>query len=292
MSGIYDYFYDELMKIAGEVDKDALKKLMPSLRGGDIVSFKQHAADKTNLKDLAMTTGLSKTISEVTGSPYSHTAMIDSIEPPSAGFPDGRVKLIHNFEQGKSKAVAHQYLDELADSTSFNFKRPRVAKHVSDKAVESARKQVGKAAYSKADLLTMAPQEAARNYLGKDSKATKAVRKATGLVSKAKNMQLKCDPNTGVCSFLPVSSYGEALGGKAKALKHLVGEGFDHTGNTSVSPAMLAQSLHMDEIGDYSPKNLNKSVRKQAVTLAKNEAADFIKEKGRRVIRKLRKLKR
>jgi hypothetical protein len=279
-SAMYHSFRDELEKIAGEIDHDALSELSKKLRKGDIVSFKQHAADKKTLKDLAMTKALSGPIAKITGSPYSHTGLIDSIDPDT-----GRIKLIHNFEQGGAQGVAHQYLDELADSSSFKFSRPRVSEDVAGRAVDAARSAIGDGKYSRSDLVSMAPQEAVRRLSGENSLPSRVAAAVTGLQSNVMKGK-DCDPATGICSFLPVHAYGEAMGGaKDNAMRSLVGD-VKYTGSTSVSPAMLASSDVMDHIGDYTPKNLNPSVSGQAAKLGLDAVKDRLGRFGKRVLRR------
>lgn len=259
-------FYDEMMKIAGEIDEDAFKQMAKKVRRGDIVSYMQHAADKENLKDLAMTGLVSTPISKGSGSPYSHTGMVSQV------LPDGRIEVFDNFEGATGKGVRRSYLNDTANSTSFHIRRPRVAPYVASTAADAAEAAIGQSAYSKADLLSMAPQELARNVLGKDSKVTKAVRKATGVGSRLRGAAQQCDPATGVCSFLPIHSYGEAMGDKKKATNLLLGSGLKYEGPTTASPAMLQASDAMDEIFDYSPRNLNRSAIKQGIELLREGA--------------------
>jgi hypothetical protein len=269
-------FYDEMMKIAGEIDEDAFKRMGQKVRRGDIVSYMQHAADKESLKELAMTGALSAPISKATGSPYSHTGIVSRV------LPDGRIEMLDNYEGASGKGVRRSYLNDTADSTSFNIRRPRVAPYVSSAAADAAEAAIGHSDYSKADLITMGPQEVSRNVLGKDSKITKAIRGATGLGSRLKNVAQDCDPATGVCSFLPIHSYGTAMGGKQEATDLLLGSGLKYRGPTTASPAMLQASDAMDEIFHYSPKNRNKSALKQGVKLLREEGASRLKKLFRR----------
>jgi hypothetical protein len=275
-TAMWESFRDELIKIAGDVDKDALNALGKKVRRGDIVNYMQHPADKTNLKDLAMTAGVSGPISKVTGSPYSHTAMISQV------MPDGRIEIIDNFEGATGKGVRKAFLNDVADSTSFHVRRPRVAPYVSSAAADAAEAAIGNSSYSKADLLSMAPQEAARNLFGEKNKVTKAARGLTGLQSTARNVVQNCDPATGVCSFLPIHAYGEVMGGKQKATETLLGSGTKYVGKTTASPAMLQASDAMDEIFSYSPKNRNKSALKQGVKLLSEEGTSRLKKLFRR----------
>lgn len=261
-------FFDELEKIAADIDQAKLKELAGTLRPGDIVSFSPHAADQKSLKDLAMTSALSGAIRKATGSPYSHTAMIDSIDPDT-----GRIKIIHNYEQGKASGVSHAYLDEFADTTSFKFTRPRVSQDVAARAVEHARSAIGGSKYSKRDLIGMAPQEVVRNLRGQNAPVARVASAVTGLGSAAgAKLRKSCDPATGVCSYLPVHAYGQALGSEHDAARLLAGD-VDYTGRTSVSPKMLAMSDELDHVGDYVPMNLNASVRGQAKKLLRDGAA-------------------
>ena len=273
---VLNAFYDEMMKLAGEIDEDAFKQLSKKVRMGDIVSYMQHAADQENLKDLAMTGLVSGPISKGTGSPYSHTGMVSRV------LPDGRIEVLDNYEGAAGKGVRRSYLNDVADSTSFHVRRPRVAPYVASAAADAAEAAIGHSDYSKADLLSMAPQEIARSVLGKDSKVTKAVRKATGLGARLRGAAQQCDPATGVCSFLPIHSYGEAMGGKQKATDLLLGSGLKYEGPTTASPAMLQASDAMDEIFSYSPKNRNKSALKQGVKLLREEAGSRLKKLIRR----------
>jgi hypothetical protein len=273
---ILDAFYDELVKIAGEIDEDAFDKMRKQVRRGDIVNYMQHAADKNDLKSLAMTAGVSGPISQATGSPYSHTGIVSRV------LPDGRIEVLDNFEGASGKGVRRSYLNDTADSTSFHVRRPRVMPNVASAAADAAEAAIGSSDYSKTDLLTMGPQEIARNVLGKDSKVTKAVRRATGLQSRLRNAVESCDPATGVCSFLPIHAYGEAMGGKQKATDLLLGTGTQYMGKTTASPAMLQASDAMDEIFSYAPKNKNKSVLRQGAKLLREEGAARLKKLFRR----------
>ena len=123
----------------------------------------------------------------------------------------------------------------------------------------------------------MGPQELARNVLGKDSKITQGLQRATSASSNLRNLVQNCDPATGVCSYLPVHSYGEALGDKEKATRLLLGEGAKYTGPTNVSPAALQASEEMDEIFSYSPKNRNTSALKQGISLVRQGVEDRLK---------------
>lgn len=278
-TAMWHAFCEELDKLAGVANLEELKRMQEKVRPGDIVSFRQHAADKTNLKDLALTAGLSKPISALTGSPYSHTAMIDSIDPEKG------IKLIENYEGSTNKGVGHRWLNDMADSTTFKFTRPAgYSAAEAQQAVDHARAAVGNSDYSKFDLLAMGAQEATGKVLGKDSKVGKAVGGVTALGSNAKNMAQNCDAATGVCSFLPVHAYGKVRGGTTEATKNLVGESFKHKGATNVTPAMLAE--FGDHIGDVSPLARNKSVLEQAAWLG----ADAVEEKARATAGKARRV--
>lgn len=269
-------FEDEMMKIAGEIDEDAFKRMSQQVRRGDIVSYMQHGADKENLKDLAMTSLVSKPISKVTGSPYSHTGIVSQV------LPDGRIEVFDNFEGAAGRGVRRSYLNDTATSTSFNIKRPRVAPYVASAAADAAEAAIGNSDYSKADLLSMVPQELSRNVTGNDSKASKAVRRVTGLGSRIRGAAQRCDPATGVCSYLPIHAYGEAMGDKQKATTTLLGSGLKYEGPTTASPAMLQASDAMDSIFDYSPKNRNTSAVTQGAKLLRDEGVSRLKKLLRR----------
>ena len=266
-------FEDEMIKIAGEKDEEAFKRMAQKVRRGDIVSYMQHAADKEDLKELALTGFVSTPISKGTGSPYSHTGIVSRV------LPDGRIEVFDNYEGSEGKGVRRSYLDDVADSTSFHIRRPRVDAATAAKAADAAEAAIGHSEYSKGDLVSMAPQEITRNIFGEDSKLTKAVRKATG---KIRGVKKACDPATGVCSFLPIHSYGEVLGGNQDATELLLGSGLKYEGPTTASPAMLQASDAMDEIASYSPKNQNKSAVMQGVKLLGDEATSRIKKLFRR----------
>lgn len=260
-------FSEELIKLAGEMNKAEIKRLQEMVRPGDIVSFRQHAADKTDLKDLLLTGGISAPISKVTGSPFSHTAMVDSIDPEKG------IKLIENYEGSTSRGVGHRWLNDMADSTTFRVTRPKgYTAEEAQQAVEHARQAIGSSDYSKFDLFAMGPQEAARNILGEDSRTAKAVAAVTGAASNTKNVAQSCDPSTGVCSFLPVHSYGKVRGGSQEAVDNLVGPGTKFRGATTVSPARLAEAGEL--IGEVSPLNQNKSVLRQGAKLTGEAAMD------------------
>ena len=266
-TAMWQAFSEELIKLAGEKNVSELKRLQGLVRPGDIVSFKQHAADKTNLKDLALTAGLSSPISKVTGSPYSHTAMVDSIDPEKG------IRLIENYEGSTNKGVGHRWLNDMADSTTFKVTRPKgYTADEAQQAVEHARQAIGKSDYSKFDLLAMGPQEAARNVLGEESRTAKAVAAVTGAASNTKSVVKNCDPATGVCSFLPVHSYGKVRGGAQEAVDNLVGSGTKFRGATTISPARLAEAGEL--IGEVSPLNQNKSVLRQGAKLTGEAAVD------------------
>ena len=254
-----------MTKCAGELDEKALASFGEKIRPGDIVNFEPKLKDKLgdSVSKGAVSGVISGTIGKMTGSPESHTAMVHSVDPKT-----GKIKIIHNYEQGDVKKIQIADLDDFAHDTTFRAYRPKgVSAEQGQQAVDNAVASMNRnVAYPKGNLLAMGPQELLKSKLP-DSKVTQATKRLTGAVTNLQNKN--CDPATGVCSYLPVHSYRGILGEDDLEVANAMGANLNkkHRYSRSIPSAMspgdyrrAGQEGLMDILGEYNPKNLDPSI--------------------------------
>lgn len=258
--------YTELQKIAGDTDWGQLKQLSQNLRPGDVVNFETlfpEIAREQGLREAMKSKALSGTISRVTGTPQSHTAIVGHVDPET-----GRLTLVHNYEQGK-KITVHQVtpenFDEFTRSRKLHFYRPAGAtpEHgmaAARRAFEAAGRE---APYSKADLL-LGGLRAGMESAHASSRIPGASRLGglgTSLIDNASSIgRTNADPAAGFCSHLVSHAWSEPLGSE-----HAAQSLFGHapTAGTasrlSVTPASIAEAAadgRLQHLGTYTPKNI------------------------------------
>ena len=259
-------FCTELQKTAGDTDWDQLKQLSQNLRPGDVVNFETlfpEIAREHGLREALKSKAISGTISKVTRTPQSHTALVSQVDPET-----GRLTLVHNYEQG-AKATVHQVSPEdfetFTRSRKLHFYRPSGATpehglEAAAKALEAAKRE---APYSKADLLLGAIREGtegARLETRVPGASTLGAVGTSLIDGVSGSGRSSCDPAAGVCSHLVAHSWGDTVGGEREA-QRLFGEvpTSGTVSRLSVTPASIAEAAvdgRLQHLGTYSPKNI------------------------------------
>lgn len=232
------------IKHAGTKDPRALAEFGQRLQPGDVVQFQAHAGDvaEQSLRKGLAHSLISTPIQKVTGSPQHHTALFAGVDPET-----GKLKIIHNYEQGNRARITHDYLDNYAHQTSFHAYRPRGATPEigAAAAARAAELAAGPSAYSKTNLVA-----AGLRGVGDHIPFTTGKQVAQGL---AGTLATHCDPSTGICSALPVDAYTPAVG-RQRAVEMMVGHGVpSHQEAIAATPASISKSLHMEPLGQYHP---------------------------------------
>lgn len=231
-------------KTAGRVDPRALAAFGQQLQPGDVVQFQTHAGDvaQQSLRKGLMHGAISTPIQKLTGSPQHHTALFAGVDPET-----GRLKIIHNYEQGNKTKIVQDYLDNYAHQTSFHAYRPK-----------GLTPEMGAAAAARAAELAAGPSSYAKNNLlaaGVRALGEKApVAPVKPLASSvAARMATHCDPTTGICSALPVDAYTPVVG-REKAVEMMVGRSVPKQLEAiAATPASISSSPHMSAVGQYHP---------------------------------------
>jgi hypothetical protein len=247
--------FDAFLKTAGQVNEEQLKKLMESVRPGDIVNTHTRLGDVAEIHGIrkAISDGLiSKSIAKITGSPETHTALVSSVNP------NGTLNLIHNTPFSKVHQMAPKDFLDLVKTTNFSVYRPSGATEAqgmqaATRAVQSAARSTSR--YSIPDLGLSLAREAAE-------KATKAVPAAkSGLaivdgISAVRRALPGCDPASGYCSHLATHAWGGPLG---NAAQKIMGSTPLYTNSSiSVTPASIQRAAaagRLMQVGSYAPKN-------------------------------------
>jgi len=272
-SGSLSSFYDELLKIAGELDVAAMERFTKGLRPGDLIQFEAQAPDvmRASLRRGTAHQLISKPIQTVTGSPQHHTAMYVGTDPKT-----GQHLIAHSYEQGGRAGVVIEPVDKYGRSVKLHALRPSgVTPQQAASAAEEAKVMAFKpTSYSTRNLLGAGVYELGEKApRGRMSGALK--RMGSMVVGRV------CDPGTGICSQLPTDAYSRVLG-KVQAVRQLVGEGVSSPeAHVGITPGRLARSPTMQSLGTYAPakpeastiraaggrlKDLMKSVAKKVVT--------------------------
>ena len=232
------------VKLSGQADPRALAEFGKRLQPGDVVQFQTHGGDvaEQSMRKGLMHAAISTPIQKVTGSPQHHTAMFAGIDPQT-----GKLKIIHNYEQGDKTQITHGHLDDYAHQTSFHAYRPK-----------GITPEMGAAAAGRAAELAAGPSSYAKNNLvaagvrGVGQKIPFSMGKnvSAGI---AASMATHCDPRTGICSALPVDAYTPVVG-RQRAVEMMVGHGVpQHQEALAATPASISKSPHMDPLGQYHP---------------------------------------
>lgn len=231
-------------KTAGRIDPRSLAAFGQQLQPGDVVQFQTHAGDvaQQSLRKGLMHGAISTPIQKLTGSPQHHTALFAGVDPDT-----GKLKIIHNYEQGNKAKIVQDYLDNYAHQTSFHAYRPH-----------GVTPEMGAAAAARASELAAGPSSYAKNNLlaaGVRAVSEKAPAPTVGAAGRrlAATMATHCDPTTGICSALPVDAYTPVVG-REKAVEMMVGHQVPrHQEAIAATPASISRSRHMSPIGQYHP---------------------------------------
>jgi hypothetical protein len=245
--------FDELEKIAGKVDPRALAALQAQLRPGDVINFEAHRNDsiRKSLRGGAMTGAISTPIQSITGSPDNHTAIYHGVDPAS-----GRMRIVHNYEQGGKNGTQFAYLDDFADTNSLHAYRPQNATPEMAQAAAARAGDIAAAGgthYSKRNLVGAGVNQIAENpTVGKFPGFRGVLKRVAGAVGE------RCDPGTSICSALPVDAYQGSMG-QEKALETFTGRPAaqipDRFRALATTPGSIRSSPHMQAIGHYKPMN-------------------------------------
>lgn len=266
-SGLKTATINLLMKFAGDVDVEALKRLEQSIRAGDILQF---AAQPSDVARGSIRKGLSHQlistpIQKATGSPEHHTAIYVGKDPKT-----GKMMLAHNFEQAGKSGVTVEPVERYGRSVKLTAYRPAgVTPEQAAAAAEEAKALAasGQTAYSKRNLVGAGLQTAAGKQEGRVGQALSRAAKVVGK---------SCDPGTGICSHLPVDVYGKHLG-REKALEMFAGKQVaPELGHVAVTPATISESRALQRVGEYSPKNLERSMRSAVTARAREKAVGLL----------------
>jgi len=257
-----------LMKFAGELDIDALNRLEQSIRAGDILQFNAQGADvaRGSIRQGLSHQLLSTPIQKATGSPDHHTAVYVGKDPKT-----GKMMLVHNFEQSGKSGLTMEPVDKYGKTVKLTAYRPHgVTPEQALAAAEDAKAMAagGQTSYSKRNLVGAGLQTAGEKVEGRAGAALKRV--GSQVVGKA------CKPGTGICSHLPVDVYGKQLG-QERALEMFAGKKVPlEMGHTSVTPASISGSKAMQRVGEYSPRNLETSMRSAMGARAREKATSLL----------------
>lgn len=255
ISGAYSNHYARgalhaLTKLAGTVDRNALKEFVAPLRHGDIINFSANTGDvfENSLVRGAKHLAISEPIRAITGSPEHHTAMYAGIHPKT-----GEPMLLHNFEQGGA-GIQYEPLSQYADRTNFTAYR---VPGVSDK---DAAKSLGKAFSAMRTGNTTYPTHNAAAAAG--PAIAKRLEKAipvggrvagAGLNAASALVGRNCPPGSALCSVLPAESYGQIIG-RDQANKIFTGKQVPaYRQDWSVSPGDIRENLQ--PMAQYRPSN-------------------------------------
>ena len=231
-------------KTAGRSDPRALAEFGRQLQPGDVVQFQTHGGDvaQQSLRKGLMHGAISAPIQKLTGSPQHHTALFAGIDPKT-----GRLKIIHNYEQGNQAKIVQDYLDNYSHQTTFHAYRPH-----------GVTPEMGAAAAARAAELAAGPSSYAKNNLvaagvralGEKAPGSAVKPLASGVAAR---MATHCDPTTGICSALPVDAYTPVVG-REKAVEMMVGHGVPRNQEAlAATPASISKSPHMAPISQYHP---------------------------------------
>ena len=231
-------------KTAGRSDPRALAEFGRQLQPGDVVQFQTHGGDvaQQSLRKGLMHGAISTPIQKLTGSPQHHTALFAGVDPET-----GRLKIIHNYEQGNKAKIVQDYLDNYSHQTTFHAYRPH-----------GVTPEMGAAAAARAAELAAGPSSYAKNNLvaagvralGEKAPGSAVKPLASGVAAR---MATHCDPTTGICSALPVDAYTPVVG-REKAVEMMVGHGVPRNQEAlAATPASISKSPHMAPISQYHP---------------------------------------
>lgn len=253
-----------MYKLAGEVNRARLQELSKVLQPGDIVNFETRFGDvaqESGVRKAVKDMMISKPIAAVTGSPQTHTAILEGIDP------DGNLRLIHNYEQGQ-KAVVHrvtpEQFEEFARSRDFHFYRPQGATPAQGMtaAQRAARAAGASANYSYTDLGLSAARQGAERVKEIAPVAGAGV-ELMDTVSNIKRTAANCDPASGFCSHLAADAWSEPLGGMQNAQRTMGTNVTNINSSLPVTPGSIhraAEAGKLQRVGVYTPANPAKGV--------------------------------